>query len=588
MKQQASLPNSKTAFEQHKAREDHCASWLNGLQKTVSRTIACSAFFGVFNGLLHLLQTALIAFLLHQLIIEKLPLFAGFDFQVLLQLDMSLLFAGLLDSGPLDGMTPAHLQLACVLLIPVFLTRGICVYYFQRIGFEAAASVKVHLRETLQRKFPRLHPDYLKRQQTGALAETTLEQVEALEPFFSRYCPQRLVVTFLPLLTIAIVWPVSPVVSLMLLTTAPLIVLFMALVGMGATAASRRQFLFMARMGGYFLDRLQGITTLKLFGAAEDELKNIRRVGEDFSRSTMAVLRIAFLSSAVLEFFSAVAVALVAVFVGLGLLGLIRFAGADETTLQQGLFLLMVAPEFFMPLKQLAQYYHDRAAAIGAADSLLKVLDAAEIKQTIITETQDFCVELSNVGKSYDGRQIFSKLNLQVKEGEKIALTGSSGSGKSTLLRLLLGQEETDGGEIRLKHEPCHVPQRASIFNGSIRDNISLFNPDIPEQEIEKSAHFAGVTEFTDRLPLGLETIIGEKGCGLSGGQAQRVALARAFLSHAPLVLLDEPTAHLDSGLKSRLLDTIEQLFKDRTLIIATHDPDVIARMQRQIDLETA
>ena len=580
--------NSQTAFDVHKTREDYCANWLKQLQKSVSKKIFYAAFCGVLNGIFYLLQIALIAFLLHQLIIEKQLFFANIDLQILLQIDTRTLFTDLFSVNPSKNTIGAtHLQLACILLVCIFLARSICVYYSHCTGFDAAAIIKLRLRSQLQNKFPKLSSDYLKQQQTGALAETVLEQVDALELYFSRYCPQKLIAFCLPLLMIICVFPINWVVAVIFFSCTPLMLLFMALVGMGATAASRKQFVFMARMGGYFLDRLQGITTLKLFGATQTELENIRRVGDDFNRSTMAVLRIAFLSSAVLEFFSAVAVALVAVYVGLGLLGLIHFADANKLTLQQGLFLLMVAPEFFMPLKQLAQYYHDKAAAIGAADLILTTLEASERKTSPIKKSSAFCIELLNLSKSYEKRQIFKNLSLQIKHGEKVALVGSSGSGKTTLLRLLLGLEEADNGEITLTSDISYVPQRSSIFKGTIKDNISLFNSAISEQSILTAASLAGVSAFTDQLPLKLETMIGENGYGLSGGQIQRIALARALLNNAPLILLDEPTAHLDKENKIRLLDTIEKLFNDKTIIIASHDETVINRMQRRFDIES-
>ncbi|MGZ8160510.1 MAG: ABC transporter ATP-binding protein/permease, partial [Methylobacter sp.] len=363
-------------------------------------------------------------------------------------------------------------------------------------------------------------------------------------------------------------------------------------------SANRSQFLAMARMSGYFLDRLQGLETLKLFGQATQELANINRIADGFREKTMAVLRIAFLSSAVLEFFSAVAVALVAVYVGLGLLGLVHFGPAVHISLSEALFVLLLAPEFFMPLRQLAVNYHDRAAALGATDAILNILeqDTEVLMRGDSHSDSTDLIEFNNVSKSYGERQVLTGINLHIAAGEKIALVGESGAGKTTLLNLLLGFESATEGRVSLNGLTVNreyaakaiawVGQNAYIFHGTIKDNIALADPDASEQRIINAAEAAGVTEFSAHLPEGLLTQIGERGYGLSGGQVQRIALARAFLKNTGIILLDEPTANLDAANKTLLLDVIDRLFADKTLIIASHDPDVIQRMDRRIELQ--
>jgi ATP-binding cassette subfamily C protein CydD len=406
-----------------------------------------------------------------------------------------------------------------------------------------------------------------------------------------------MIVGVLPLIMIGVVMPVNWVVGLIFLVTAPLVPVFMALVGMGAASANRSQFLAMARMSGYFLDRLQGLETLKLFGQATQELANINKIADGFRERTMAVLRIAFLSSAVLEFFSAVAVALVAVYVGLGLLGLVHFGPAEHISLSEALFVLLLAPEFFMPLRQLAINYHDRAAALGATDAILAILEQdAEVLEIGESHTGSInLIEFNNVSKFYGKRQVLTGINLRIAVGEKIALVGESGAGKTTLLNLLLGFEAATEGRVLLSGQAVNrecaakviawVGQNAYIFHGSIKDNIALSDPDASEQRIIDAAQAAGVTEFSEKLPDGLLTQIGERGYGLSGGQVQRIALARAFLKNADIILLDEPTANLDAANKTLLLDVIDRLFIRKTLIIASHDPEVIHRMNRKIEL---
>ena len=570
---QLTEPDNQAYFDKNKAREKTCAVWLKEQRKAVRKPILFAAMAGIINGLGVIVQAAILAFILQAIIIDKLPL--------------------------------ASIITPLLLLAAVFILRSLCIYGHQVWGFEAGAQVRASVRKQLFAKFLTLGPAEIKQRQSGELAAVTLEQVDALENYFSRYLPQQMIVGVLPLIMIIVVMPVNWVVGLIFLVTGPLVPIFMALVGMGAASANRSQFLAMARMSGYFLDRLQGLTTLKLFGQAEQELKTINAIADGFREKTMAVLRIAFLSSAILEFFSAVAVALVAVYVGLGLLGQIHFGPAEHISLSEALFVLLLAPEFFMPLRQLAINYHDRATALGATDAILAILelnsDASDNLYVVglagdSHSNKISLIEFKNVGKSYGKRQVLSAINLQIAAGEKIALIGESGAGKTTLLNLLLGFEAATEGLILLNgltvNSECAaqaiawVGQNAYIFHGNIKDNIALAEPDASEQSIVNAAQAAGVTEFSAQLPEGLLTPIGERGFGLSGGQVQRIALARAFLKNADIVLLDEPTANLDLSNKTLLLDVIDQLFIDKTLIIATHDALVIDRMNRRIELQ--
>ncbi|MFZ2171997.1 MAG: ABC transporter transmembrane domain-containing protein, partial [Methylococcaceae bacterium] len=284
--------DNQAYFDKNKAREKTCAGWLKKQSKAVRKPVLFSAIAGIINGLGVIVQSALLAFILQAIIIDRLP------------------WASVI--------TPF------LLLTAVFILRGVCVYWHQTWGFEAGAQVRASVRKQLFARFLTLGPAGIKQYQSGELAAVTLEQVDALENYFSRYLPQQMIVGVLPLIMISVVMPVNWVVGLIFLVAGPLVPVFMALVGMGAASANRSQFLAMARMSGYFLDRLQGLETLKLFGQATQELANIDKIADGFRERTMAVLRIAFLSSAILEFFSAVAVALVAVYVGLGLLGLIH------------------------------------------------------------------------------------------------------------------------------------------------------------------------------------------------------------------------------------------------------------------------
>ena len=569
-------------FDQHRSREKACTQWLKTQSKTVRKPIIFAALAGIINGVAVIAQAALLANILSTLIID----------------------ARLMTASPLKDWQSSAMQLAPVFagLIAIFLLRSICVYAQQIAGFNAGATVRTAIRLQLTDTFA-LNPAALKQQQSGALAAVSLEQVDALALYFSRYLPQQIIVGVLPFIMLAVVMPVNWLVGLILLVTAPLIPLFMALIGMGAASAQRNQFLALTRMSGYFLDRLQGLATLKLFGQAEAELTAIHRSADDFREKTMRVLRIAFLSSAVLEFFSAVAVALVAVYVGLSLLGQIHFTFAQAVSFKIGLFVLLLAPEFFLPLRQLAIFYHDRAAALGAADAILTILEqpvsenVGWVSDSVTQHHHDSpIIEFNHVSKSYEQRQVLTDITLTILQGEKIALVGASGAGKTTLLNLLLGFETVTEGNLWLNGQAlnrqnatqtmAYVGQNTYIFYGSIADNIALANANATAEQINAAAHAAGVTEFSDQLPQGLQTLVGERGYGLSGGQVQRIAVARAFLKNAEIIVLDEPTANLDKVTKTQLLVMIAQLFNDKTLIISSHDDEVIQGMDRKIMLQ--
>lgn len=558
--------DNQAYFDKNKAREKICAGWLKTQSKAVRKPILLAAMAGIGNGLGVIVQSAVLAYILQAIIIDKRPW--------------------------LSLMTPF------IMLAAAFILRSVCVYLHQIRGFDAGAEVRAAVRQQLSDKFLMLGPAAVKQRQSGELAAVMLEQVDALENYFSRYLSQQMIAGVLPIIMIIAVMPVNWVVGLIFLVAGPLVPVFMVLVGMGAAFANRSQFLAMTRMSGYFLDRLQGLTTLKLFGQASQELVNINKIADSFREKTMAVLRIAFLSSAILEFFSAVAVALVAVYVGLGLLGLIHFGPAEHISLSEALFVLLLAPEFFMPLRQLAINYHDRAAALGATDVILAILEQdAEVLETGARHPgSSGLIEFINVSKSYGQRQVLTDINLRIAGGEKVALVGESGAGKTTLLNLLLGFEACTEGRLLLNGQTVNresaakaiawMGQSAYIFHGSIKDNIVLANPDASEQSITNATQIAGVAEFSAQLPEGLFTSIGERGYGLSGGQVQRIALARAFLKNADIVLLDEPTANLDAVNKTLLLDMIGRLFAGKTLIIASHDPEVVQRMNRRIELQ--
>ena len=402
----------------------------------------------------------------------------------------------------------------------------------------------------------------------------------------------------LPLAFAVVMLPVDWVVALLFLVTAPLIPLFMALVGWGAEAASRQQAAALGRLGGYFADRLRGLTTLKLFGRDAAEVDGMARASDELRLRTLRVMRIAFLSSAVLEFFAALGVAGVALYVGLSLARTGQPQRSRRSALEAALFCLLMAPEIYQPLRLLAAHYHDRAAAKAAAAEIAAQLGGLPVHAAAEIAGPCDCardrsghggganLRLAGFGVAApDGRPLLGGVELAVAAGENIAIIGASGSGKSTLLEAIAGLRP-HAGELALDIDAARrraeigvLGQRPTLFAGTIADNIRLGWRDASDTAVRLAAARARVMDFAAELPDGLDTVLGEAGLGLSGGEVHRVALARLYLRSPRLLLLDEPTAHLDAETEQLVLDELIAFSRGRTLLVATHSPVVAARM---------
>ncbi|KPP81368.1 MAG: ABC-type thiol reductant export system component CydD [Oceanicaulis sp. HLUCCA04] len=467
-----------------------------------------------------------------------------------------------------------------------------------RAGFEAAARVKAHVRMETARALAVKGPAFTERLETGAAGSALTDAVEKLEGYFGRYRPLMPVIAGAPILMVAAAFTQSWVVGLLFIITAPLLPLFMAIVGGAAAAASKDQIAVLARLAGRFNDRLQSLALLNAFNAAQREREGLAAASEDFRQRTMKVLRLAFLSSAILEFFAALSVAAIAIYVGFSLLGELPFDAGETVTLREGLFVLILAPEFYMPLRRLSAAYHDRADAEAAADTLRPLLRNVESGAAHPgIGPFDMCpkITLSGVSCTYeDGRKGLKPVTLSIPAGKISVVWGPSGSGKSTLLKILMGFAPLSSGEVRVDGALMTAPlagragwigQNPRLFHGSLRDNITLHDPSIPGEMIERAVAEAGVADFLVHLSDGLDTPLGERGFGLSGGQIQRVALARALARDMKLVLMDEPSAHLDGEAEARFLDALLSNRDGRTILIATHSPAVRAIADEVFDI---
>ena len=423
-----------------------------------------------------------------------------------------------------------------------------------------------------------------------------------MQEFFSRYLPQMAIAVFIPLVILVAVFPVNWAAGIILLGTAPLIPLFMILVGVGAADANRRNFQSLARLSGHFLDRLKGLRTLQLFMRTQAEGEAIRDASEDFRERTMEVLRLAFLSTAVLEFFAAIAVALVAVYFGFSYIDHLNFGNYGvKVTLFTGLFVLFLAPEFYAPLRELGAHYHAKAQAIGAAEQLLEFLEAE------VSEPASGSAPFQADGPirvearalevlSAEGKVLVGPIDFTLEAGTRTALVGISGAGKSSLVNALLGfapyrgslcvngQElaELDMSQWRL--QLGWLSQNPQLFHASLRDNLLLARPTASDAELEAALVRAQAWEFAKEK--GFDYPVGDQAGGLSVGQAQRLALARTLLKSTQLMVLDEPTASLDRHSERAIMSTLEQAAVGQTLLMITHRLDQLSQMDNILVLE--
>lgn len=491
----------------------------------------------------------------------------------------------------MDGLSRTAFSPHLWLLLAIIIVRAALAWAREVCGFHAGARIRQEIRMLLMRHMGALGPIQGRSSHSGGLSTVLLEQVEALQAFYALYLPQLALAVAIPAAILVFIFPISWAAGGLFLLTAPLIPLFMVLIGMGAESISQRNFQALSRLSTHFLDILQGLPTLKLLNRSQKEDAAIAQVSDDYRQNTMKVLRIAFLSTAVLELASSLAIALVAVYLGTTYLGYSNFGLYGQTlTLKHGLFILLLAPDFYFPLRELGTHYHARAEALGAARSILEILttrpETTFTGQQQIDTTVPAHIKLHQVGFSYskDKGPVLENINIDITAGEHVAFVGQSGSGKTTILNLILGFIQPRQGEIRVNGKPLShldlavwrrslawLGQDPHLFQGSIATNIGLVKPGASMADIEKAAHKARVLDFSKRLSQGLDTPIGEQGWGLSRGQAQRVALARMFLKNAPIIVLDEPTAGLDTDTAQKVMQALISFADDRTMLMLTH-----------------
>jgi thiol reductant ABC exporter CydD subunit len=481
----------------------------------------------------------------------------------------------------------------------VVVGRALLAWSSEIAAGQCSARVKSTLRAALAERIARPGPDGTIIEKSGDLATLAVRGVDALDGFFARYLPQLFLAVIVPVTILVATMTVDWVSAVIMLVTLPLIPIFMALIGIATKARNDRQLRTLQVLSGHFLDVVSGLGTLKIFGRSKPQAAVIGELTDSYRRRLMSTLRVTFLSSLVLELLASVSVALIAVAIGLRLL-------AGHIDFRSSLFVLVLAPEAYLPLRQLAADFHASAEGRSAAGQVFGLLDRPGPSEGTSQEVPDpSATELvvDRIRFTYPGRErpAIDGLTLEVQPGQVLAITGPSGCGKSTLLAILLGFVRPDSGTVAIgdvaldrldpsawRRQVAWVPQRPHLFAATIEDNIRLGHPHATRIEVQDAVAAAGLAELVARLPGGLDTMIGERGAGLSAGERQRVALARAFLRDAPLLLLDEPTANLDGDTESEVIEAVRRLADGRTVVLVAHRGALLSLADQVVDFTMA
>ena len=566
----------KFAMSNNAAQRKSARLWLKKISLPAKKWVQLTILISFISGLLLIAQLYLLSHIAYGAFIEK--------------------------------MSQNQLLSYFITIIAIVIIRAFLSWLREIVSFQASAVVKQQLRADVITHINRLGPVKSSQIDSGHLITAAMEQVEGLNNFLVHFLPQITLAALMPLAILVFVFPQSIFSGLVLLICAPLIPLFMMLVGWGAESENQKNFKTMARMSAGFLDTLQGLTTLRLFNKAKSQSTKIFNYSNEYRIKTMKVLRIAFLSSAVLEVFSAASIALVAIYLGMGFInagtGNSLWWSLDNMTLQGALFILLLAPEFFLPLRELSTHYHAKAEAVGAALELQKLFELKpdERKGNLCFDQNITAIAINNLTYRYESNQkpALKDICLQIKPKQKIAIIGPSGAGKTTLLNLLMKFIHAKDTSITINdqlslnhiddkawyHKISWLGQHPGLLNGTIRSNLLLADEKASDEQLWQALQQAQLADEVSAFTNGLDSKVGEQHHGLSGGQAQRLALTRAYLKPCELLLLDEPTASLDIDNEKLVIDSLTRSWQDKTVIMLTHRLSFLAQMDQIIVLD--
>jgi len=493
------------------------------------------------------------------------------------------------------GADLGDVQGALIALAIVLAARAGLAGAQEAVAHHASTRVKAQLREGLLAHSVALGPQWLAGERSGELATLSLRGVDALDGYFARYLPALVLATIVPLVVLTQLAVADTIAFVTVALTLPLIPIFLALVGLATRQRTRKQWRRLEILGHHFLDLVQGLPTAKVFGRAKSQAAGVRRVADEHRRATMSTLRIAFLSSLVLELLAMLSVALVAVGVGLRLVD-------GDLSLETALLVLILAPEAYLPLRQAGAQFHASAEGLAAAERVFEVLETPVTTpggRDAVPDLETVAIRVEGVTVGYDGRDrpALDDWTETIRPGEVVAVVGPSGAGKSTLLAALLGFVAPSAGRIRIgsadladldidawRASLSWLPQQPQLFAGTVEANVRLGRLDATADDVRRALRDANA-DFVDDLPDGLQTSLGEGGAGLSVGQRRRIALARALLRDAPVLLLDEPTASLDAHTETETVRRLRDRVRGRTAVVVTQRPAVLALADRVVDL---
>ncbi|PAU37824.1 thiol reductant ABC exporter subunit CydD [Vibrio coralliilyticus] len=553
-----------------KKKQRSLNKWLKQQSKLAKRWLMIAVGLGVLSSVFLLAQAALLATILHQLIIEQVDKYE---------------------------LVPYFLGLAAVIGV-----RALCSWGREIAGYRCGEQIRIYIRQLILDKLRELGPAYIKGKPAGSWATLLLEQVEDMHDFFARYLPQMSLSVLVPFVILIVVFPVNWAAGLIFLLTAPLVPMFMALVGMKAADANRKNFKALQRLSGHFYDRLQSMTTIRLFDRTKAETEVMRGASEVFRTRTMDVLKIAFLSSAVLEFFTSISIALTAVYFGFAFIGELNFGdyGAG-VTLMAGLFILVLAPEFYQPLRDLGTFYHAKQQAVGAAESIVEFLDtdvsAVRSGDKTLSANDAISIQAKDLEVfSPEGTKLLGPVSFELSTAQTTALVGPSGAGKTSLINAILGFLPYQGSltingiertELNLENwreKISWVGQNPLLLHGSIRDNITLGKDNVSDHAIQNALQESFSAEFVEQH--GLDYAVSDRSGGLSVGQAQRLALARAMVQNGQFWLLDEPTASLDARSERLVMQGLAGQVEGKTTLMVTHQLSPLQNVEQILVME--
>ncbi|MCC2522268.1 heme ABC transporter permease/ATP-binding protein CydD [Vibrio coralliilyticus] len=553
-----------------KKKQRSLNKWLKQQSKLAKRWLMIAVGLGVLSSVFLLAQAALLATILHQLIIEQVDKYE---------------------------LVPYFLGLAAIIGV-----RALCSWGREIAGYRCGEQIRIYIRQLILDKLRELGPAYIKGKPAGSWATLLLEQVEDMHDFFARYLPQMSLSVLVPFVILIVVFPVNWAAGLIFLLTAPLVPMFMALVGMKAADANRKNFKALQRLSGHFYDRLQSMTTIRLFDRTKAETEVMRGASEVFRTRTMDVLKIAFLSSAVLEFFTSISIALTAVYFGFAFIGELNFGdyGAG-VTLMAGLFILVLAPEFYQPLRDLGTFYHAKQQAVGAAESIVEFLDtdvsAVRSGDKTLSTNDSISIQAKDLEVySPEGTKLLGPVSFELSTAQTTALVGPSGAGKTSLINAILGFLPYQGSltingiertELNLENwrdKISWVGQNPLLLHGSIRDNITLGKDNVSDDAIQTALQESFSAEFVEQQ--GLDYAVSDRSGGLSVGQAQRLALARAMVQNGQFWLLDEPTASLDARSERLVMQGLAGQVEGKTTLMVTHQLSPLQNVEQILVME--